>query len=65
MKHSPSLMCNILFRYVAPDTEVGKFEVRTMATTAIFYISCFQYLMLAFALSKGPPYRKRIWTNGM
>jgi magnesium-transporting ATPase (P-type) len=35
----------------------------SMATSTIFYVSCFQYLMLAFALSKGPPYRLRIWTN--
>ena len=55
---------NIVFRYSVPDTKEGAFEVKSMATTTIFYVSCFQYLMLAFALSKGPPFRKRIWTNG-
>ena len=60
------MRCGIVsFRYIPPDVEFGEFEVRSMATTTIFYVSCFQYLMLAFALSKGPPYRRRIWTNGM
>lgn len=59
------LLCSIVCRYERADVERGgKFEVESMATTTIFYVSCFQYLMLAFALSKGPPYRKRIWTNG-
>ena len=54
-----------LCRYLPPESEEGKFAVQSMATTSIFDISCFQYLMLAFALSRGPPYRKRIWTNGL
>jgi len=55
---------SVLSRYTTPDVKLGKFKVESMATTAVFYISCFQYLMLAFVLSKGPPYRRRIWTNG-
>ena len=54
-----------MLRYVRPEFKEGKFNVASMATTTIFYASCFQYLMLAFALSKGPPYRRRIWTNGI
>jgi len=50
---------------VPPDVNSGKIKAHSMATTAVFYVSCFQYLMLAFALSKGPPYRRHIWTNGM
>ncbi|XP_064610270.1 polyamine-transporting ATPase 13A3-like [Liolophura sinensis] len=32
-------------------------------TTTIFYVSAFQYMTLAFAYSKGPPFRRRIWSN--
>ena len=55
----------VVLRYKQPEFKEGEFNVASMATTTIFYVSCFQYLMLAFALSKGPPYRRRIWTNSM
>jgi len=32
--------------------------------SALFLISCFQYILVAAVFSIGPPYRKSIWTNG-
>ena len=53
------------FRYFHDaDRNVDPGDSITMDATSIFFLSSFQYLMLAFALSKGPPFRKRIWNNG-
>ena len=32
--------------------------------TTVFYVANFLYLSVAFLFSKGPPYRKAIYTNG-
>jgi cation-transporting ATPase 13A2 len=34
-------------------------------TTTIFSVSTFQYLILALVFSKGPPFRKPFWSNGI
>ena len=38
-------------------------DIIGMVNTAIFSVSAFQYLILSFVFSQGPPYRTRIWKN--
>jgi len=38
-------------------------DIVGMVNTAIFSVSAFQYLILSFVFSQGPPYRTRIWKN--
>ncbi|KAG6845904.1 hypothetical protein H0H87_000710 [Tephrocybe sp. NHM501043] len=41
------------------DLAASNFE-----NTALFLVSCFQYILVAAVFSIGPPYRKSMWTNG-
>ena len=54
-------------RYTAPPDspqEGDKLESTNFENTAVFLVSCFQYILVAAVFSIGPPYRKPMWTNG-
>lgn len=47
-----------------PNSGSGELETYNYENTALFLISCFQYILVAAVFSIGPPYRKPMWTNG-
>lgn len=54
-----------LVRYVPNHANRDDFKknVNTMEGTAVFLISTYQYVILAFVYSRGPPYRQGIIDN--
>ncbi|GJE95870.1 P-type cation-transporting ATPase domain-containing protein [Phanerochaete sordida] len=48
-----------------PDSDEGKLAARNYENSALFLVSCFQYILVAAVFSIGPPYRKPIWTNAL
>ena len=55
---------SLLHRYEPYISDGETDDTKTFETTVIFAISSLQYLFMAFIFSKGPPYRKPIYTNG-
>lgn len=47
-----------------PDNDDGKLAARNYENSALFLVSCFQYILVAAVFSIGAPYRKPMWTNG-
>lgn len=54
----------VCFRYMKAEPSPDADHTQTYETTVVFYVSSFQYIFMAFIFSKGPPYRKPIYTNG-
>ncbi|KAF8893975.1 hypothetical protein BD779DRAFT_1504591 [Infundibulicybe gibba] len=46
-----------------PSEEGNKLESKNYENSALFLVSCFQYILVAAVFSIGPPYRKPMWTN--
>ncbi|KAI5123953.1 hypothetical protein M0805_006366 [Coniferiporia weirii] len=47
-----------------PSEDGDKLQSTNYENTALFLVSCFQYILVAAVFSIGPPYRKPMWTNG-
>ncbi|KAI0373603.1 Ca-transporting ATPase, partial [Pilatotrama ljubarskyi] len=47
-----------------PDAGDDKLEAHNYENSALFLVSCFQYILVAAVFSIGPPFRKHMWTNG-
>lgn len=47
-----------------PDNNSDKLNPKNFENSALFLVSCFQYILVAAVFSIGPPYRKPMWTNG-
>ncbi|KAL6307860.1 P-type ATPase [Sparassis latifolia] len=48
-----------------PNGDSDQLEASNYENSALFLVSCFQYILVAAVFSIGPPYRKPIWTNAL
>jgi len=53
----------LIRRYTEPDVDNEKLETFNYENSALFLISCFQYILVAAVFSVGPPFRKPMYTN--
>ncbi|KAJ3281726.1 hypothetical protein HK104_011310, partial [Borealophlyctis nickersoniae] len=49
--------------YRPPEGTVDEKIYKSYENTAVFLLSCFQYLAVALVFSVGPPYRESMWKN--
>ncbi|KAI0666684.1 Ca-transporting ATPase [Trametes maxima] len=47
-----------------PGANDDKLQANNYENSALFLVSCFQYILVAAVFSIGPPFRKQMWTNG-
>lgn len=47
-----------------PNSDDDQLEATNFENSALFLISCFQYILVAAVFSIGAPYRRSMWTNG-
>ena len=55
--------CLLVLRFVAPELDTEKSNIKNSENTALFLISCFQYIFSGIVLSVGPPFRQTMRNN--
>ena len=53
----------ILHRYIPPRVDREKSSIENSQNTALFLISCYEYILSGIVLSVGPPFRQAISHN--
>ena len=51
-------------RFIPPQLDTQKSNIRNSENTTLFLISCFQYIFSGIVLSVGPPFRQSTQNNG-
>uniref|UniRef100_A0A8C9SXN0 Polyamine-transporting ATPase 13A3 n=1 Tax=Scleropages formosus TaxID=113540 RepID=A0A8C9SXN0_SCLFO len=62
-KNTTYLHCVICFSEVYNETEDDDHNIRNYENTTLFFISSFQYLIVAIVFSKGKPFRQPTYSN--
>lgn len=52
------------YRFQPPRVDLEKSNIENSENTALFLVSCFQYIFMGVVLSVGPPFRKPMRSNG-
>lgn len=52
------------YRFKPPRVDLEKSNIENSENTALFLVSCFQYILMSVVLSVGPPFRKPMKSNG-
>lgn len=51
------------YRYIPPVLDKERSNIENSENTALFLVSCFQYILSAVVLSVGPPFRQTMANN--
>ena len=58
-----NLFANEYKRFIPPQLDTQKSNIRNSENTTLFLISCFQYIFSGIVLSIGPPFRQSMRNN--
>ncbi len=51
------------YRYIPPVVDTKKSNVKNSENTALFLVSCFEYILAGVVLNAGPPFRQSMMQN--